>query len=148
RFGFNSRFIKLASDVISFMPEYVVKRVGAVLKGKGINLHNSKVLLVGVTYKKDIKDLRKSPALDIIEILRKAKAQVAYHDPLVPYLKFPNLNLKSLALNKANLMKFDCTIIATNHSSLDYGLILNNAKSIFDTRNVYIGKANRNIVRL
>lgn len=148
KFGFNSRFIKLASDVISFMPEYVVKRVGAVLKGKGINLYNSKVLLVGVTYKKDIKDLRKSPALDIIEILRKAKAQVAYHDPLVPYLKFPNLNLKSLALNKANLKKFDCTIIATNHSSLDYGLILNNAKSIFDTRNVYIGKANRNIVRL
>ena len=93
-------------------------------------------MIIGVTYKKDIKDLRKSPALDIIEILKKSKAKVAYHDPLVPYLKFPNLNLKSLMLNKTTLRKFDCTIIATNHSFIDYGLIL------------YIGKAKGNIVRL
>lgn len=148
KFGFRSRFIKLASDVISFMPGYVVKRVEGVLRDRGIDLSDSKVLIIGVTYKKDIKDLRKSPALDIIEILRKSKAKVAYHDPIVPYLRFPNLNLKSLVLNKANLRKFDCTIIATNHSFINYDLILNNSKSIFDTRNVYVGKANGNIVRL
>ena len=148
KFGFRSRFIKLASDVISFMPGYVVKRVEGVLRGRGIGLSDSKILIIGVTYKKDIKDLRKSPALDIIEILRKSKAKVAYHDPIVPYLRFPNLNLKSLVLNKANLRKFDCTIIATNHSFINYDLILNNSKSIFDTRNVYIGKAKGNIVRL
>ncbi|OQB16192.1 MAG: UDP-N-acetyl-D-glucosamine 6-dehydrogenase [Candidatus Omnitrophica bacterium ADurb.Bin205] len=148
KFGFRSRFIKLASDVISFMPGYVVKRVEGVLRGRGIGLSDSKILIIGVTYKKDIKDLRKSPALDIIEILRKSKAKVAYHDPIVPYLRFPNLNLKSLVLNKANLRKFDCTIIATNHSFINYDLILNNSKSIFDTRNVYIGKAKGNVVRL
>ncbi|OQB15081.1 MAG: UDP-N-acetyl-D-glucosamine 6-dehydrogenase [Candidatus Omnitrophica bacterium ADurb.Bin205] len=148
KFGFRSRFIKLASDVISFMPGYVVNRVEALLRDRGIDLSNSNILIIGVTYKKDIKDLRKSPALDIIEILKKSKAKVAYHDPLVPYLKFPNLNLKSLMLNKTTLRKFDCTIIATNHSFIDYGLILNHSKSIFDTRNVYIGKAKGNIVRL
>jgi UDP-N-acetyl-D-glucosamine dehydrogenase len=148
KFGFSSRFIKLASDIISFMPEYVVKRLESLLKDRGVRLNESKILLIGVTYKKDIKDLRKSPSLDIIEILKKRGVQVSYHDPLVPYLKFPNLNFRSVPLTKGNLNKFDCTVITTDHSCLDYDLILNNANSIFDTRNVYIGKSNKKIIRL
>lgn len=148
KFGFKSRFIKLASDIISFMPEYVVNRLESLLKDKRIRLKKSRILLIGVTYKKDIKDLRKSPALDIIEILKKKGIKVSYHDPLVPFLKFPNLNLKSILLTKENLKKFDCVVITTDHSCLDYNLILDNARSIFDTRNIYIGKKNRKVVRL
>ncbi len=148
KFGFNSRFIKLASDLITFMPEYVVNRIESLLKDKGVMFNKSKVLIIGVAYKKDVKDLRKSPALDIIDILIKSRVKVSYHDPLVPYLKFPNLNLKSVFITKENLSKYDCVVIVTDHSRLDYNLILKNAKSIFDTRNVYIGKDNSKIIRL
>ncbi len=148
KFGFKSRFIKLASDVISSMPEYVVRRVEAVLKYKGLNLSKANILIIGLTYKKDVKDLRKSPALDMLEILKKEKARVSYHDPLIPYLKLGDLNFKSLPLTQNNLNKFDCIIIATDHSSLNYNLILKGAKIIFDTRNVYKGKGNKKIIRL
>jgi len=148
KFGFDSRFIKLASKVISFMPEYVVKRIEALLKARGLKLKRSKILVIGVTYKKDIKDLRKSPGLDIIEVFKKRGAQVSYHDPIVPYLKFPRLNLKSLPLSPSSLNKFDCAVIATDHSNLDYDLILRNARVIFDTRNAYKGKFNKKIVKL
>jgi len=137
KFGFKSRFIKLASDVISYMPEYVVRRVENILNDNGIKLSGARILIIGLTYKKDIKDLRKSPALDILEILKKEKARISYHDPLIPYLKLGGLNFKSLPLTQNNLNKFDCVIIAADHSSLNYNLILKNAKMIFDTRNVY-----------
>jgi len=146
--GFNSRFIKLSSEIISFMPQYAVNRLGSLLKERGVSIKDSNILLVGVTYKKDIKDLRKSPSLDIIEILKKKGSRVSYHDPLVPYLKFPHLNLRSVKLTKDVLKKFDCVVIATGHSSLDYGLILKNSRAIFDTRNIYIGKEDRKITRL
>lgn len=148
--GFKSRFIKLASDVINYMPGYVVDRVLDLIKEKG-KPHGvkMKILVIGVTYKKDIKDLRKSPAIDVIDILQKRNAEVAYHDPLIPYLKVNHsLNLRSVELNKSNLGKFDCVIIATDHTSLDYNFILNNTKIVFDTRNVYRNIANAKVVRL
>ena len=148
KFGFKSRFIKLASDVISYMPEYVVRRLEEALKARGVKLDGANILIIGLTYKRDVKDLRKSPALDIFEILKKARAEVSYHDPLIPYLKFAELNFKSLPLTKTNIEKFDCVVIATDHSSLDYKLILENAKMIFDTRNIYKGKVNKKIIKL
>ena len=148
KFGFKSRFIKLASDVISYMPEYVVKRLEEALKSSGLELSDASILLIGLTYKKDIKDLRKSPSLDILEILKRENAHFSYHDPLIPYLKFSGLDLKSLPLTQANLNKFDCVVIATDHSKLDYKLILENAKMIFDARNVYKGKVNRKVIKL
>ena len=147
-FGFKSRFIKLASDIITYMPEYVVKRVSEILSGKGIRLNKAKILLVGVTYKKDVKDLRKSPALDIIEILQKKKSLVSYYDPLIPYLKLNHLNLKSIDLTKSNLNNFDCIVITTDHSSVDYKFILNNSRLIFDTRNAYKNSSNKKIFTL
>lgn len=148
KFGFKSRFIKLASDVISYMPEYVVKRLEEALKSKGLELSGANILLIGLTYKKDIKDLRKSPSLDILEILKRERAHVSYHDPLIPYLKFAGLDFKSLPLTQASLNKFDCVVIATDHSKLNYKLILEKAKMIFDTRNIYKGKADRKVIRL
>jgi len=147
-FGFRSRFIKLASDVINHMPVYIVERMERLLKEKNISLKNSKILVLGVTYKKDIKDLRKSPSLDIIDILQKMKVKVFYSDPLIPYLKFNHTNLRSIILNKGNLKKFDCVVIATEHTAFDYSFIANNAKLIFDTRNVYKNIGNKKITKL
>ncbi|MCX5703129.1 MAG: nucleotide sugar dehydrogenase [Candidatus Omnitrophica bacterium] len=147
-FGFRSRFIKLASDVISYMPEYVVERVTVLLKNRDIALKEAKVLVVGVTYKKDIKDLRKSPSLDIINVLGKRNIEVAYFDPLIPYLKLNQINLKSIELNTANLGKFNCVIIATDHSSLDYDFILKYSKLIFDTRGVYKSLNDKKVIIL
>ena len=130
-FGFRSQFIKLASNIISNMPAYIVERLSEILEGKrNLKITQAKIMVLGVTYKKDIKDLRKSPSLDIIEILQQKKAKVWYFDPLIPYLKFNHINLKSIALTKANLRKFDCVVIATDHSAINYNFILKNSKLI------------------
>ena len=147
-YGFRSRFIKLASDVISRMPEYVADRVISLVKKESAKLNKIKVLVIGVTYKKDIKDLRKSPSLDIIDILQKRGVIVSYYDPLIPYLKLNHFNLRSINLKKEGLNKFDCVIIATDHSAVDYGFILNKAKLIFDTRNVFNGTGIGKVVKL
>ncbi len=143
--GFNSRFIKLASDVVSHMPGYIVGRLGHVMEKKK---SAKNILVIGVTYKKDIKDLRKSPAIDIIELLKKDGYAVSYYDPLIPYLRLDHINLKSILLNSVTLAKFSCVIIATEHSSLDYKLILKNSRLIFDTRNVYKDIKDRKVHRL
>ena len=147
-FGFRSRFIKLSSDTISAMPGYVVERIGHILQEKGVKLSKAKVLIIGVTYKKDVNDLRKSPALDIINILQNKSVKVSYLDPFIPYLKFSDIDLESIDLKKTNLRRFDCTVIVTNHSSLDYKRILNNSKVIFDTRNVYEQVKSERVIKL
>jgi len=147
-FGFYSRFIQLASDVISRMPEYVVQRLNDSLAGLGKKLAGSRILVVGVTYKKDVKDLRKSPGLDLIASLRKHGARVYYSDPLIPFLKIKDINLKSVPLKESNIRKFDCLLIAADHSNLDYGYLRKHAKLIFDSRNVYKGRNKEKVIRL
>jgi UDP-N-acetyl-D-glucosamine dehydrogenase len=147
-FGFKSKFIKLASDVINYMPSYVVERVGQALAQEGKNLKKSRILVMGVTYKKDIKDLRKSPALDIIEVLQKEGARVSYHDPLIPYLKMERINLESIDLKKGAIKNFDACIIATDHTAVNYKFLLSQAKLIFDARNVYNDIDDKRIKRL
>jgi UDP-N-acetyl-D-glucosamine dehydrogenase len=148
RFGFESRFIKLSSQIITFMPKYVVERLGEILNGQGKSLKQARLLVVGVTYKKDVKDLRKSPSLDIIELLQDRKVKVSYYDPLIPYLQWNGINLESISLTGQNLKKFDCVIIATDHSGVDYRFILRNSRLIFDTRNIYKGIRDEKIIRL
>ncbi|MDD5155440.1 MAG: UDP binding domain-containing protein, partial [Candidatus Omnitrophica bacterium] len=148
KFGFRSRFIKLASEVINHMPVYVVERLLAILSKKKAALGKLKILVVGVTYKKDVKDLRKSPALDIIEILQKKGMQVSYYDPLIPYLKLGQINLKSIDLNRKTLSRFDCALIIADHSSVNYNLIASSVRIILDTRNVYNYRDAGNIFRL
>jgi len=147
KLGFKTKMIDLAAYIDHFMPKYTVGRVVKLLKTKGIPISKAKVLILGVTYKKDVKDLRESPALDIIEELRKRKAKVDYSDSLIPYLKINNINLKSVPLSRDKSKKYDCVIIITNHSKVNYESLRRNTKLIFDTRNVY-KKNYSNIVRL
>ncbi|MDO9572806.1 MAG: nucleotide sugar dehydrogenase [Candidatus Omnitrophota bacterium] len=147
-FGFHSRFIRLASDVINYMPEYVATRIQEALFKKNGKNKTAKILVVGVTYKKDIKDLRQSPSIDLIKNLQTKGHLVSYYDPLIHYLKIKDINLKSVKITKNNLIRFDCVVIATDHSKIDYKFLLNNAQLIFDTRNVYQGVSKEKVVRL
>ena len=131
-----------AGKINSSMPRWVVSEI---LKRKKIK----KVLIVGVAYKKDLDDTREAPAIDFIKILRKKKISVSYHDPNVKFLKSRNLKntLNSKNLNSNELKKYDCVIIVTNHSNINYDLIKKNSKLIIDTRNI-LPKNNSNILQL
>ena len=137
KLGFKTKMIDLSSYINHFMPYYVVERVKYYLGKNNKLLKNSKVLVVGVTYKKDVKDLRESPALDIIEKLNKEKTKVDYYDPLIPYLKIDSIDKKSIQLTKKNIDKYDCVIVVTAHSQINYANLRKNARFIFDTRNIY-----------
>jgi len=147
-FGFHSRFIRLASDVISYMPEYVATRIQEALFKKNKKSKTAKILVVGVTYKKDIKDLRQSPSIDLIKSLETKGYTVSYYDPLIPYLLIKGINLKSVNITKNNLAKFDCVVVATDHSSINYKFLLDNTQLIFDTRNVYQDSSKEKVTRL
>ncbi|MDD5583979.1 MAG: nucleotide sugar dehydrogenase [Candidatus Omnitrophica bacterium] len=145
--GFKTKMIDLASYINHYMPVHVVERVEGLLAKKDIALISAKVLILGVAYKKDVKDLRESPALELIEIFQKKGARVFFHDPLIPYLKIETINIKGIALNKNILKTFDCVVVVTDHSSIDYAFVKKNAKLIFDTRNIY-KKTSDTVVRL
>ena len=147
--GFEARFIDLASQVNSEMPHYVVEKIAEGLNCHKKPLHCSKILIVGAAYKKDVKDLRESPSLEIIDILIKKGSLVSYYDPYLPYLKIDGINLKCLPFNKNSFKDSDCVVIVTDHSNVDYKFIVNNSKLVIDTRNVLKGVKDRsNIVRL
>lgn len=135
--GFEARFIELASYINSQMPHYVVERVTKALNKQRKPLKASKVLIIGVAYKKDVKDLRESPAIEIVNILQSEKAAVSYYDPYLPYLKIDNIDLKSVKFNRASFNDKDCVVIITDHSNVDYGYILKNSSLIVDTRNAF-----------
>lgn len=147
-FGFHSRFIKLASDVINYMPEYIVERIQKSLALRNQKLKHAKILVMGVTYKRDIKDLRKSPSIDVLNSFKKHGAEISYFDPLIPFLKLNDLDLKSIKLTPQAIAKFDCVLIATDHSGIDYTVLLNHAKLIFDSRNIFKGKHQEKVERL
>jgi len=135
--GFKTKMIDLASYINRFMPTYVVERLEKILKGKNIPLCKAKILILGVTYKKDVKDLRESPALEIIEHLQKSGAKVNFYDPFIPYLKIHRINIKSVKPDRHNLKSFDCVVVITDHSEVDYKFIKKYSSMIFDTRNIY-----------
>ena len=147
-FGFNSQFIKLASKITQSMPVYIVKRLKEILISNNKSLASSRILIIGVTYKRGVKDLRKSPALDMINILQKKNVRIDYYDPLIPYLRINHIKLRSIKLKKANLAKFDCVVIITDHSNVDYDFLLRNSSLIFDTRNVYAKTIHKKIIRI
>lgn len=134
KYGFNSKFLKLAADVNAHMPNYAVHRVQALLKKP---LAKAAVLVLGATYKKDVKDLRKAPSLRLIELLKQHGSKVDYHDPMVDYLKIGSIDMKSVALTAAQIKKYDVVIIAVDHTKVNYNFILANAKLIFDAKNIY-----------
>ncbi len=146
RLGFKTKMIDLAADINHYMPKYVIEQLEKSLKIRNISLKRAKILIIGVTYKKDVKDLRESPALDIIESLNK-KSKVDFYDPLIPYLKIKKINLKRASIDRSSLKKYSCLVIVTNHSDIDYEFLRRSSRLIFDTRNVY-KKEYTNVVKL
>jgi UDP-N-acetyl-D-glucosamine dehydrogenase len=105
--------------------------------------------VLGVAYKKDVKDLRESPALEIIGILQKKGAKISYYDPYLPFLKMDRIDLRRVKFNKDSFKNSDCVVIITDHSNVDYNFVARNSKLIIDTRNVLKDTKDRiNIIRL
>jgi UDP-N-acetyl-D-glucosamine dehydrogenase len=146
--GHSSRFIKLSADINSAMPEYVMGRLRDLLKSRRKGLTGAKVLVLGVTYKKDVKDLRKSPSIRFIEVLKQAGVRTDFHDPIVPYLNINGLKLGGIKLDAKTLAGYDCVVVAVDHTKVNYKLVLANAKLIFDVRNVYRGVRSAKVVKL
>ena len=146
--GFEARFIELAGNVNSQMPEHVVNLVAEGLNRRGKPVRGSRVLVLGVAYKADIDDTRESPSLDIMETLRERGARIEYSDPYVPALEFAGRRLRSVPLSAAQLRRFDCVIIATAHKSFSYPTVLRNARLVVDTRNALQGRKSPRIIRL
>ncbi|MBF0485542.1 MAG: nucleotide sugar dehydrogenase [Candidatus Omnitrophica bacterium] len=146
--GCASRFIKLSADINSAMPEYVVSRVKDMLSARGKILKGARVLIMGVTYKKDVKDLRKSPSLRLIDILKRRGAVVSFYDPLVPFLHLEGLEMEGAPLTPKNIADQDCVVIAVDHTNVDYKLVLKNARQIFDLKNIYHKTVSEKIIKL
>ena len=133
--NYYARFIELAGEVNSSMPAFVARKVSAALNEVERSVKGSKVLLLGVAYKKDIDDVRESPALDVAKLLQVKGADVSYHDPFVQEFKLNGDLLRSRELSAELVAEADCTVITTDHSDFDYGMILANSRIIIDTRN-------------
>lgn len=148
-YNYHTRLIELAGEINKYMPEYVVERTNKILSQKfKKSLNGAKVLLLGVAYKKDIDDLRESPALEVIKKLEEEDAIISYYDPYI--IKFTNnkKRYKSLKeLTAEEIRENDIVIITTAHSKIDYEMVVKNAKSVFDTRNA-INDNNENVERL
>ena len=147
-FGFHTRFIELAGEVNEAMPEFVVAQVAKALNTRKKPLNGSKVLMLGMSYKKDIDDLRESPSLTLIELLRDEGAEVVYNDPYHPKVgrgRKYNLNMTSTPLE--NLGQYDCVLIATDHTDYDYERIVRESQLVVDSRNATKGMTADNVVR-
>jgi UDP-N-acetyl-D-glucosamine dehydrogenase len=133
--NYNARFIELASQVNGEMPLYVVSKVIDALNEQRKSVNGSKILVLGVAYKRDIDDLRESPSLDVIRLLQERGAQISYTDPHVPNLHHENLPLESIELTEKALQESDCVVIITDHTAFDYELIASKARIVVDSRN-------------
>lgn len=137
--GFPTRFIELAGEINRMMPHYVLQKLQAGLRERGKELSGARVLILGLAYKKDIDDPRESPAFPLIELLREHGANPTYHDPYIrrpPRMRhFPGLRVRYVPLTPAVLRSQDAVIIVTDHSKVDYGLVVRHAPLVVDTRN-------------
>jgi UDP-N-acetyl-D-glucosamine dehydrogenase len=143
--GIEARFIELAGYINGQMPLFVVDKVQNALNDHGKAVKGSRIHILGVAYKKDIDDVRESPALDIIQLLERRGARLTYSDPYVPQVRFES---KELCSDEAALARADCVVIVTDHSGFDYKALLEKAPLIVDTRNTLKGVVSDRIVRL
>jgi len=137
-YEFPTRFIELAGEINAAMPEHVVTAVAEELNRHGLCFRDSRILLLGVAYKKDVDDVRESPALRIMELLQARGAQVDYHDPFLPRLhkmRRYDFGLSSIQLTAEALSQYAAVLITTDHSSYDYDFVVRNARLVIDTRN-------------
>jgi UDP-N-acetyl-D-glucosamine dehydrogenase len=148
-YGLHTRFIELSGEINRAMPEYVVGKVVRALNERRKSLMGSKVLVLGIAYKKNVDDMRESPSVEVMELLRDAGAEVAYSDPHVPI--FPKMrehkfDLNSVALTPETISGYDAVVLTTDHAKFDYDMIRANAQVIIDSRGVYRAPA-ENIVK-
>lgn len=139
-YGLHTRFIELAGEVNAAMPQYVVDKTVRALNAQGKSLHGAKVLALGIAYKRDVDDMRESPSVFVMELLRDWGADVAYCDPNVPV--FPNMrehnfNLSSIELTPETVAEYDAVLLLTDHTSFDYAMIKDHARLVIDTRGKY-----------
>ncbi len=134
-YDFYTNFITLAAEVNANMPYFVVQKLLRVLAGRGARVLGSRVLLLGVTFKRNVSDVRNSPALKVLELLRDHGIEVTYHDPLTPRLDVKGGELRSVPLTAERLAAADCVVIHTDHPAFDYDWIVAQARLVFDTRN-------------
>jgi len=149
QYGLNTRFIELAGEVNMAMPHWVITKLGDALNFKKKSIKGSKILVLGIAYKKNVDDMRESPAVELMELLREREAIVHYSDPYVPHfpkIRKTHFDLSSVVLSAQTISSYDCVLIATNHDKFDYKLIEDNAELIVDTRGVYL-KASAKIVK-
>ena len=132
--NYKTRFIDLAGELNTEMPVFWVRKASEALNSRGKAVRGAKVLVLGVAYKKDIDDMRESPALDIIKLLEQQGAEVSYHDPLVPSFQEDGHERRSVPFSVENLGAADCVMVVTDHSSIDYGLVKRYASLVVDTR--------------
>lgn len=148
-YGVHTRFIELAGEINSSMPSYVLKKIAKSLNERKKSINGSKILVLGISYKKNVDDMRESPSVFLMEKLRAEGAEISYSDPHVPV--FPKMrehkfDLKSVELTADNLKSFDCIVLTTDHDRFDYKLIIDNAPLIIDTRGKFRDQSD-NLVR-
>jgi UDP-N-acetyl-D-glucosamine dehydrogenase len=144
--GIEARFIELAGYVNGQMPHFVLEKVQNALNDHGKALKGSRVHLLGVAYKRDINDVRESPALDIIHLLQRRGAIVSYTDPFVPVVQLDGIDIQSEAISAAG--EADCVVVITDHSSFDYPHVLDSSRLVVDTRNALKKFSSEKIIRL
>lgn len=148
-YDLNTRFIELSGEVNQKMPAYVVEKLSIALNQREKSIKGSKILILGIAYKKNVDDMRESPSVEIMELLKLREATIDYHDPYVlifPKMRNHNFKLSSIELKPANLKKYDAVILTTDHDNIDYEMVLKNSKLIIDTRGKYRKQAD-NVVR-
>jgi UDP-N-acetyl-D-glucosamine dehydrogenase len=138
QFEFPTKFIELAGEINTAMPHYVVHQTMEALNQRGRALRGAKILMLGIAYKKDVDDMRESPAIRLMELLEERGAEVVYHDPYVPRvpkMRQHSIDGVSVPLTDEALANADCVLVATDHSSIDYQRVVERAKLVVDTRN-------------
>ncbi len=146
--GCEISFIELAEKINRSMPAHVVRLVTVALARSGKSTIGASVLLLGVSYKRDIDDLRESPALAIIDLLEEARVNISYHDPFVPTYRYGGKEIKSVELTSDVLEASDCVVLITDHSCFDKDLIVQHSQALVDTRNAFSGYTDDKIIRL
>jgi UDP-N-acetyl-D-glucosamine dehydrogenase len=144
--GIEARFIELAGYINGQMPHFIVAKVQNALNEVSKPIRGSKILIFGVSYKRDINDIRESPALDIIHLLQKRGAEITFVDPHVDEIRLEHRTLK--ASSAENVKDADCVVIVTDHSAFDYKALVHDAKLIVDTRNALKGLPTEKVFRL
>lgn len=148
-YGLTTRFIELAGEVNTSMPKWVVAKVTDALNDMSLPVKGSKILVLGIAYKKNVDDMRESPSVELMQLLREKGAVIEYSDPYMP--TFPNMrkyefDLRSVDLTKDVVGSYDCVLLATDHDSFDYGMLENTAKLLVDTRGRY-KEPRENVIR-